>query len=261
VFKDPVALLDDIYALSESDGEFGGLAQFEQEHQLSLRDDVAASLGGEMVIAIDGPMLPKPAWKVILEVYDPARFQWAIEEAIAEANTQLAAEGEEPLALETSEMRGRTVYTLPASIMDVHYTFVEGYMVMAADKAFLDQALRYKDSGYSIITSSKFSSLLPPGSENNLSALVYQDLGGVMSSIAEKLAESQGQEMTPEQRAQLESMTANAEPTLGYAFGESDRITIAASSDGDLVTGVLTRLLGLKNPAGMEETLGTLFGG
>ena len=260
VFKDPAALLDDVYALA-GDGDFSGLAAFEEEHQLSLRDDVASSLGGEMVVAIDGPILPKPAWKVVLEVYDPARFQWAIEEAIAEANVQLANAGEEQLALETSELRGRTVYTLPARIMDVHYTFVEGYMLMAADRALIDQALRFKDSGYSIVTSNQFSALLPPGGENNLSALVYQDLGGVMSSIAEKLAESQDGGMTQEQRAQLDALTADAEPTLGYAYGESDRIVIAASSDGDLVTGVLSRLLGLKNPAGLEETLGTLFGG
>ncbi|MDA8019526.1 MAG: FecR family protein [Thermoanaerobaculia bacterium] len=260
VFKDPVALLDDVYAMAGS-GEFSGLASFEEEHQLSLRDDVAASLGGELVIAIDGPMLPKPAWKVILEVYDPARFQWAIEEAIAEANAKLEAAGEEPLALETSELRGRTIYTLPARIMDVHYTFVEGYMVMTADKAFIDQALRFKDSGYSIVTSSKFSALLPPGGENNLSALVYQDLGGVMTSIAERLAEAQGSDMTDEQKAQLDAISGEAEPTLGYAYGESDRITLAASSDGDLVSGVLSRLLGLKNPAGIEQTLETLFGG
>ena len=260
VFKDPAALLDDVYALA-GDGEFAGLADFEEAHQLSLRDDVAGSLGGEMVIAIDGPMLPKPAWKIVLEVYDPARFQWAIEEAIAEANVQLASEGEEELTLETSQLRGRTVYTLPARIMDVHYTFVEGYMLMAADRALIDQALRFKDSGYSIVSSNKFSALLPPGGENNLSALVYQDLGAVMSAIADRLADTQEGGMTPEQRAQLDALTADAEPTLGYAYGESDRIVIAASSDGDIVTGLLSRLLGLKNPAGMEQTLGTLFGG
>ena len=165
------------------------------------------------------------------------------------------------MALETSELRGRTVYTLPASIMDVHYTFVEGYMLMTADKAFIDQSLRFKDSGYSIVNSSKFSALLPPGGENNLSALVYQDLGGVMSAIAERVADVQGQPMTDEQRAQLDALSAEAEPTLGYAYGESDRIVIAASSDGDIVSGILSRLLGLKNPAGMEQTLGTLFGG
>ena len=39
----------------------------------------------------------------------------------------------------------------------------------------------------------------------------------------------------------------------GSQGSQNDRIVIAASSDGDLVTGVLTRMLGLKNPAGMEQ--------
>lgn len=262
VFKDPVALLDDVYAMLESEGaegegDFEGLRRFEEEHGLSLRDDVAASLGGEMIFALDGPMLPKPAWKVILEVYDPARFQWAIEEALAEANVHLAAEGEEPLELEVSQLGGRTVYTLPAKIMDVHYTFVEGYLLMAADKALLDQAVRYESSGYSILASRSFSALLPPDGQNNVSALVYQDLGGVMKTVAERLARG---EMTDEQRARLDALAEASEPSLGYAYGEPQRIVVAASSDGDMVSKMLLRVLGMKNPAGMESVLETIFG-
>lgn len=258
VFKDPVALLDDVFDLMGDEAELDGLHAFEEKYGLSLRDDVAGALGGELVIAVDGPVLPKPAWKAILEVYDPARVQWALESAIDEANVHLASEGEKAIALQTSEMGGRTIYTLPAKVVDVHYTFVEGYMIMAADKALIDQALRYESSGYSILSAKKFSSLLPPGGENNLSALVYQDLGAMAASVAERLAKGS---LTEQQRAQLEAYTADAEPTLGYAFGETDRITVAASSDGDLVTGVLLRVLGLKNPAGMEASLQELFGG
>ena len=55
VFKDPVKLLDDLYAMS--DGGLGPLAELEERHGFSLRDDVAAALGGEFALALDGPLL------------------------------------------------------------------------------------------------------------------------------------------------------------------------------------------------------------
>ncbi|KXJ04272.1 hypothetical protein AC249_AIPGENE16352, partial [Exaiptasia diaphana] len=141
VFKDPAAMLDDVFSIAGSVPE--GLREAEEKFGFSVRDDLAASIGGEMVFALDGPLLPTPSWKVIVEIYDPARLQWALEQALAEANTHLAEKGEKALELKQTEMNGRTLYTLPAKITDVHYTFFEGYMLMAPNRAILDQAIRY----------------------------------------------------------------------------------------------------------------------
>ena len=36
-------------------------------------NEIAANLGGEVTVAVDGPLLPTPSWKVAIEVNDPAR--------------------------------------------------------------------------------------------------------------------------------------------------------------------------------------------
>ncbi len=250
VFKDPVKLLDDLYGLMESEGEMGELSEFEKRHGFSLRDDVAASLGGEFAIALDGPILPEPSWKVVLEVYDPAKLQWTLEEALAELNTHLRQEGEAAIELLQEEVGGRVFYTVDTEIMDVHYTFEDGYMVLAPNRTLLDRAIRFRDSGYSITDSSRFTSLLPADGRNNFSGLIYQDLSSVMSTVAEKLAQGQ---LSDEQKSMLEAMKTESKPTLGYAYGEEDSILIAASSDNDALSSVLLYMLGMKNPAGLEQ--------
>ena len=250
VFKDPVKLLDDLYAFMENEGDVGGLSEFEQRFGFSLRDDVAASLGGEFAVALDGPILPEPSWKVVLEVYDPSKLQWSLEEAVAELNTFLRQEGEPEVAMLQEEVGGRVFYTVDSDKMDVHYTFEDGYMVLAPNRTLLDRAIRFRDSGYSITDASRFTSLLPADGRNNFSGLIYQDLSSVMSSVAERLAQGQ---LTEEQQTALEAMQSESAPTLGYAYGEENSILIAASSDNDALSSVLLYLLGMKNPAGLEQ--------
>ena len=250
VFKDPVKLLDDLSSLMESEGDIDGLAEFEQRRGFSLRDDVAASLGGEFAVALDGPILPEPSWKVVLEVYDPSKLQWTLEEAMAELNTFLRQEGERQVELRQEEVGGRVFYTVDSDKIDVHYTFEDGYMVLAPNRTLLDRAIRFRDSGYSITDASRFTSLLPADGRNNFSGLIYQDLSSVMSSVAERLAKGQ---LTEEQQSTLEAMQSESAPTLGYAYGEESSILVAAASDNDALSSVLLYLLGMKNPAGLEQ--------
>ena len=254
VFKDPAAMLDDILAFTGGTGEH--LEAMEDKYGISLREDFAASLGGEVVMALDGPLLPTPSWKTILEVYDPARIQWSFEQMLVAINQHLADEGStEVLTLEETVIGGRTFYSLPVDKVTLHYTFVEGYLLMGASPALLDQAIRYRDAGQSITESGKFQALLPQDGRNNFSALVYQDLSSVMQAMAEKLANGM---LSDEQQAQLDALKGNGGPMLGYAYGDDERITMAAGTRGNFLTSVLLRALGLKNPAGLEALLGDL---
>ncbi len=250
VFKDPVKLIDDLYAMMDGQSGLDPLAEFEESHGFSLRDDVAASLGGEFAIALDGPILPEPSWKVVLEVYDPARLQWTLEEALTALNTHLQQDGHAPVELAQEEVGGRVFYTVDTEEMDVHYTFEDGYMVLAPNRTLLDRAIRFRDSGYSITDSSRFTALLPADGRNNFSGLIYQDLSSVMSSVAEHIAQGQ---LTDEQRGTLEGIQAQTVPTLGYAYGEENSILVAASSESDALSSVLLYMLGMKNPAGFEQ--------
>ncbi|RMH15105.1 MAG: hypothetical protein D6696_21500, partial [Acidobacteria bacterium] len=257
VVKDPAAMLDELNAMFSDDerAEFDReLAAIEEELGLSLRDDLAATIGGEVAFAIDGPMLPSPSWKLIVEIYDPARFQWAIEQAIVRANLKLAQLGEEEIELQQEVVGGRTFYTLPARLTEIHYTFVEGYLVAAPSRGLLDRAIRYRESGYTIVDSPRFRALLPADPRENFSAVLYQDLASLLQGVVERFGEDR---LTEEQKEAI----GNAGPTLVYAYGESDRIIVAATSDGDLIGGSLLGLLGLQLPGDLDEVLHEVTGG
>jgi hypothetical protein len=64
VVKSPSAVLDDVFGMvPASDLKFRqNVAEAEAKLGVSLRGDLAASLGGEFALAVDGPALPTPSW-------------------------------------------------------------------------------------------------------------------------------------------------------------------------------------------------------
>lgn len=250
VLRDPAQLFDEVGKLAD-EGLPAELAEFERTYGLSVRDDFMATIGGEFAIALDGPLVPKPAFKMVLEVYDPAKFQWALDQALLEVNRKLATEGKPAVTINRQEKGGRSYFEVPAGAFSLHYTFAEGYLLMASDSALLDQALRYRSSGYSIATAPRFLERLPEDSRNNLSAVIYQDLGSVMGPLAQYF----GKSLSPEQKAQIAEFSGESKPSLAYAYGEPDKLIFASSSEGDLLSKALLGVLGFKSPEG----LGTLF--
>ena len=256
VFKDPVRMLEDLETILGSEANpFGGqLDEVGERLGLDIREDFAAVLGGEMAFAFDGPLVPEPAWKLIVEIYDTARFQWAMEQALAKVNDHLREEGKDPIEIRQEDVGGQTYFSLPIEVYEIHYTFVEGYLVAAPNRALLDRAIRFRDSGYSIAQAPKFAGLLPNDGRNNYSAIFYQDLGNIMQAMAESVGQ-----LSEEQQQRLEELTAGSTSTLGYAYAEEDRIIVAATNESGLLGTLLMQLAGLQNPAGLAD-LFTSFG-
>jgi hypothetical protein len=74
VAKSPAQMLDDVVnlAYATNPNAKDEIAQSESKLKISYHQDLADTLGGEVTFALDGPILPTPAWKVIAEVYNPA---------------------------------------------------------------------------------------------------------------------------------------------------------------------------------------------
>ncbi len=246
VLESPVEIFDQLLALvaSWADGEHDPAAELdrlEAELGFSLRDDVAAALGGEVALALDGPVLPEPAWKAIVEVYDRDKLIWALERLIEAVNDERLEAGKPPLELVAEPAGGRTYYRL-AGEGGAWMTFDQGYLVAAPSRALIDRALRYRQSGYTLESSARFTRLLPADGRENFSALFYQDAVSLLEPLAERLAEGT---LTAEQMAAVEALRGQTEPTLAYAYGEESRIVFAARGVADLFSSGLPGLLGL----------------
>ncbi|HEX8268072.1 MAG TPA: FecR domain-containing protein [Pyrinomonadaceae bacterium] len=264
VVKDPALLVDDLLGFLETvDPNLRrSLQDIEKQQGFDIRNDFAAPLGGEFAFAIDGPIFPTPSWKIILEVYDQAKLQGTFERAIEKLNQFSVLHGKGKLSLENTTAGDRTYYSIKfaGAGPEVHYTYANGYLVVAPSRALLEQSIANRDAGNTLARSSRFMSALPQDGNTNFSALLYHDLAPLMKPLAERMKNAGGAELTEEQRQMLGSIDANAPPTLAYAYAQGDRITLAANTEGGAFGLSPASLIGLPHSFEMQHILMNAMG-
>ena len=226
----PAAILDQLAgAVRKTPAQVGAA-------EPAVEKDLEVSLGGEFAFAVDGPLVPVPSWKLVVEVYDPARTESVIERLVSNYNRH-PAQAVQSLAISRDQASGGTTfYAITANprnpLTEAHYAFSGGYLVAAPTRALVEHALQMKLSGTSILRSSKFTSLTPRDHYANFSAVIYHNLGqslapfaGLIGSLAQ-----QGGATGPEQQRALENL-GNLKPLLIAIYSEPDSITAASSSD------------------------------
>jgi len=235
-----------------------GLAEFEAETGINLQDDFLAALGGEFAIAFDGPIVPIPSWKLIIEVYDPARLQATLEQMVDQINEQARESGTGIKGLEMRENGGRGNAFFEIASLDVglsvHYTYVDGYMVAGSSKGLINRALANRRNGITLVNSPRFHAALPADTQINFSAVVYQDLGAVLGPLARTLG-AMTQQFTPDQQNILSEFGEGVEPSVTLAYGEPERIIFVNTQKGGLLSSTLGSFLRFNSLAGMQELL------
>jgi hypothetical protein len=218
--RDGVTMFDDvlgILGIGEPDVDL--VAEATAELGVNPRDDIAAAIGGEIAFALDGALLPDPAWKLVVEVNDPARLQAAIAAMVDRA----AAEGQ-TIALQTDDSGGRVDYRVVVDGKDrAVYTYVDGYLLAAARRDLIDAALRYRADGFTLERSVAFRTLLPADAQPHYSAIWYQNLGPAIEPLT-----SAGELAGGEAALSLRMMAESLGPSLAVAYADDDTITVAS---------------------------------
>jgi hypothetical protein len=222
VTRDPRQLLSEL--LTTAGPQAAEVLNTIQQHAgFSPLDDVAASLGGEATLAVDGPLLPVPSWKIAVEVDNPSRLEWAIEQAVTSIQQASPQSG---AALTNESVNGRTFYTLTLGKMPIQYVFVDGYLLVAPNRGLLTSAIGGRTSGQTLPRSTIFRSQLPLDTHTDFSAIAYYNLGSAVGPIVDQL-NATGL-LTTEQQKQISTLTANRTPTLVYAYGSTDQIQVGS---------------------------------
>lgn len=187
-------------------------------------NDIASTLGGEVTIAVDGPLLPTPSWKVAVEVNNPARLEWSIEQMVKAAQQ---AQPDANIQLTNEVVGGLTYYVLSSvkSPVAVNYVFTDGYLLMAPNHGLLSTSIQNRTLGTTLAQSSTFRQQLPQNGQMNFSALAYYNASAAIAPMADQLKQTKF--LTAEQQKALEALTADRAPTLIYAYAEPDRIVAA----------------------------------
>jgi hypothetical protein len=259
LLKRPAAMFDDLLTTIDASGgdHEKQLEKFERSH-VAVREDLAAALGGDVAFALDGPWLPQPTWKLIVEVVDEARLQSTLERLVAEWNAQVnSSSGDEPghrLVLTQEAAGSRPVYRLEvvpvaggAPRMTVFYLYEDGYLVAGPNRALLLESITQRRAGITLASTNRFTDLLPTDGQVHFSAVAYQDLGAVSGLVGQWLGAAS--EMNADQRREIESL-ARGTASLMVAYGQDDAIEVAGrTSDGPFGLG-FQKLLGLAGAFG-----------
>ncbi len=246
VSRDPAEMFDELLAIvAERDQQaWAELQDLQQQIGIDLREDLAATLGGEATFALDGPMLPVPSWKVIVEVYDPATLFHTLGSAVARLNLAIAAEGEAPVLLDEQSSAGRTYYTIRREGLDwpLVMTTIDGYLVVGPSQGVVDQAIAQRAAGVNLPGSDAFRALLPANGYTDCSALVYRDLGSLMNAVPTELLE---------EFEVAGALGDELSTGLVCVLGGEDRITASATGGS---------LLGIGSILGMATAIGEATG-
>ena len=256
VVKNPASMVDDLLGVLETVAPDlrKTLEQQATARGLNVRDDIAMPLGGEFAFAIDGPILPMPSWKLVFEVNEPAHLQSTLERVVEEVNKEAAKFGKKGLAWQQADLGGRKYFTLKSSdfgLVEVNYTFANGYMIVAPSRGLVERALTVRDSGFSLLHSAKFTAGLPADGNANFSAVFYHNIGGLvpagLASTAEKLPSGPSEA--------VKAITADMPPTLAYAYATGDSITFMANTEGGPFGLSPATLLGMPNSLEMQNII------
>ena len=230
--KDPKAIADDLIAIAAGNNGAAALNEAEAKLQINLRDDLAANLGGDYLIALDGPVLPTPSWKAVVEVNNAELLEQTLEKLAqsidaltANATAQKGMRGAHQIGIDSSMVGSQRFYSLhdlTVGITVAQYTYADGYMILAPNRALLLEAIKTHDSGNSLARSAAFKALLPKDANENYSAVAYQNLSPVLTPL---LSQFSG-----ESADAIRQLAADSKPTAVCAWGKDNRIEAASDS-------------------------------
>jgi len=229
--------------------------------------DLSRSLGGEVAFAIDGPVLPKPSWKMVVEVTDATALQAALSSAVDRVNARIAREAaagpaagpgaaadaaqsdglaesqdaHRRLVLTSTVQDGREVWTLAiagddeegAELPAMHWLYADGYLLAASDPGLLAAALRTRASGVTLRHADAFVAALPSGEETDFSAVLWQDFGRLTRVLASGVGAGAdpGRAGSGTLPSGLSDIATRLGPSLAYAWAQPDRLRFAATSN------------------------------
>ncbi len=251
VVREPTAVVDDLFnTLKTAEPKaWEDLQRFQAEQGIDIRTDFAVPLGSEYAFAIDGPVLPTPSWKVVFQVDDQAHLQQTFETTVQKLNAELAKHNKQGLVWNRAEIGGRTFYELKSpefSLVTLNYAYAYGYLIAAPSRALVENAIKYKESGHTLLQSAKFKASLPEDKQANFSAMVYQNV----NSLLEPAARMIGNAGPKEASKAVKSLLGN-KAGLAYVYALGDRMILSVNSENGPIGLTPSDLLGLPGSTGM----------
>jgi ferric-dicitrate binding protein FerR (iron transport regulator) len=197
------------------------MLHFLGEHQALLD-----SIGNEIAIGIENPILPVPNVKVAVEIRDPATFQTEFNGLVDRMLTMISLAGNVLVVVETNDYKGRTIYSIvvEGAPIELSWTYVDDFLVLGPGPRFVQHSIDVHDSGRSITRDSRLLDLLPSGTGSTFSVLVYQNVAAVLPDLFKTRLLNQ---LSPQEKAyfpDISFLSRYNAPGIAYAYAADDSI-------------------------------------
>lgn len=196
-----------------------------------ITGELDEALGSELAVALDGSILPVPAWKLVVEVRDPERMARALEAWVGHVDQELRSRGAGSLSLTHDRLGMRHCHRLRwtdgALPLEAHYAFIDGYFVATPTRALLARAMDARATGRSLAGSSRFATALPMDGRTVFSGLIFQDLVPALASAIGTVESV----TDPGQKHSIEHWARESKPTLIALYATPNRIEVAGTGD------------------------------
>ncbi len=247
LLKEPISILD----------EFGGIElpnDIEAAAELELFYNVVSVLGGEVAIGLDGPALPTPAWKAVIEAYDAALLQESIEWSVARFNEHSVENAVgATIKFAPADVAGYSGYEIKLTVDEsialgewdsasFSYAFVDGYMVAAPNAALIDRAISFYESGSGLQTDSEFRELLSRDGYLDFSAIYFSRLGQLIGDITQNLPSN----LSEEQQAAVSALDQDVSASMGSILALPDKMHFAYSGSAQMPLQIMSQLVALQ---------------
>jgi hypothetical protein len=239
IAEEPQVMLTDVFNMENPSKAQSEMNDINAKLNLNIKQDLAAHFGGDGVIALDGPVLPTPSWKFVIEVHDADQLAASLQTLVQSLNSEAQREGKPGVSLKSEDANGQRYYAVvygDGRAKPLYYTFVAGYMIMGPDRATLMNAIQTRITGDSLARSGDFKALLPKDQNANYSFVAYQNLAPILQPLLSTVS--------GEQAKIVQELAADSRPSVACGWGRDNRIEAISNS----------RLLGFDWLA-----LGTLF--
>lgn len=196
------------------------LAEVQAKTGIDFANDLASALGTDFAVSVENANLPLPGGILAMEVYKPGTLDGTIAKMVDAYNAQVPADYQSrKLSVSQQTIEGRLWMSVKAAgaPMTLYWTYDRGYLVMSADLAVAQRALKTRDGGFTLTRSAAFVRQMPSAAGVHPSGFLWMNMRGALEGLTSVVS-------NPE----LKTLAQDRDPILVILNGETERIRVAS---------------------------------
>jgi hypothetical protein len=238
--REPLQLFREFSALMTKENETfaGDLAQANEKLGAGFLENLTAAMGTEAAFALNGFSVDGPTWVMAVLANDSSVIDNSLRKLADAFNAELSPEEQSMrIVFRQEDAGGRVWSTMKAGSLPfgVTWSYDQGYMVAASDRATAERAIATRNGGSPLVWSPAFLSQLPSSAGMHPSAFAWLNTKGALGIFS--------------------ALAPN--PTLTKLLAERDAVRVVFDGGAEQIRAASrTRLTGLIMDVMLLESLG-----